>query len=148
MFCGRTRPISISTAYFYLHVSNRNFAIWSKENPHSFATTIFLSPKVTVWCGFTAKQMLLAFYFESTVNGAAYLEMLKSNMKIHLQGTNEVTFQQDGAPPHIAESDFFLSETFGDRWTFPDLNPADFWLWGHLKNRDRQRPKTLEELKP
>jgi hypothetical protein len=150
-------------AHFYLNgqLTTRNCVIWEKENPHRFTTTPLHSPKVTVWCGFTAKHMLPPFFFTSTVDGAGYLQMLETHMKPNLPRTfNNITFQQDGAPPHIANPvRMFLTQTFGDRvisrlfpqkWPprSPDLNPADYWLWGYLKHKVYGRqPKNLQDLK-
>ena len=66
----------------------------------------------------------------------------------------------DGAPPHTAkESRQWLAANFGDRvisfktdfvWApySPDLNPLDFFLWGHLKDIVyRECPQTVQELK-
>ncbi|GFV08800.1 DUF4817 domain-containing protein [Trichonephila clavipes] len=59
-----------------------------------------------------------------------------------------VTFMQDGATSDTANPvKAFLIQTFGEdrivsrhwryQWPprFPDLTPADFWLWGYLKSR-------------
>lgn len=64
------------------------------------------------------------------------------------------------ARAHIANQvKVFLNETFDDRvisrhfprkWhaRAPDLNPADYWLWGQLKNNiHSKQPKTFEELR-
>ena len=70
-------------------------------------------------------------------------------------------FQQEGAPPHIANVVLeFLREKFDDRliarncdffWPeySPDLNPCDFFLWGYLKSKVYSNPKpdTVDELK-
>lgn len=54
-------------------------------------------------------------------------------------------FMHDGAPAHFSMlAREFLTVTYGDRWIgrggphlwparSPDLNPLDFFLWGHLK---------------
>ncbi|GFX94970.1 uncharacterized protein TNCV_3046021 [Trichonephila clavipes] len=68
---------------------------------------------------------------------------------------------QDGATSHTANPvKAFLIQTFGeDRivsrrcrypWAprYPDLTPADFWLWGYLKSRIYlSGPSSLSELK-
>ena len=67
---------------------------------------------------------------------------------------------QDGAPPHTAnESRQWLAANFNNRvislktdfvWApySPDLNPLDFFLWGHLKDLVyRDSPANIEELK-
>jgi transposase len=149
-------------AHFYLHgqVATRNCIIWETENPHAFTTTPLHSPKVTVWCAFTAKCMLPPFFFTANVNGANYLQMLTSHLKPNLpRHWQHITFQQDGAPPHIAlPVRAFLTETFREqvisrmfpqKWPprSPDLNPADYWLWGHLKHNVYSRqPKSLDQL--
>ena len=67
---------------------------------------------------FHRQARIAAIFFVPTVNEAAYLEMLQSHLKQHLLRVNRITFQQDGAPPHIANNvRRFLSETFGDRIT-------------------------------
>ena len=55
-------------------------------------------------------------------------------------------FQHDGAPPHFAlDVRNHLNRRFGQRWIgrggpipwpprSPDLNPLDFFLWGHMKS--------------
>ena len=65
----------------------------------------------------------------------------------------------DGAPPHTAKESWQrLAANFGDRiisfktdfvWSpySPDLNPLDFFLWGHLKDMVyRECPQTIQEL--
>ncbi|GFS52248.1 uncharacterized protein TNCV_4849841 [Trichonephila clavipes] len=74
---------------------------------------------------------------------------------------SNVTFMQDGATSHTANPvKAFLIQMFGeDRivsrycrylWSprFPDLTPAEFWLWGYLKSRVfLSDPSRLWELK-
>lgn len=59
---------------------------------------------------------------------------------------NNLIFMQDGAPPHHAGIvRDFLDETYPHGWIgrdgpiawpprLPDLNPLDYFLWGHLKD--------------
>ena len=99
-----------------------------------------------------------------TVNGKRYLKMLKCYYIPALKKRNEegvITFQLDGAPPHIANDVLhFLQATFGERpisrncdffWPpySPDLNPCDFFLWGYLKGRvfSDPIPETIGDLK-
>ncbi|KAI6653098.1 hypothetical protein LOD99_3947 [Oopsacas minuta] len=72
-----------------------------------------------------------------------------------------ITFQQDGAPPHVAKVVLdFLREKFDKKlisrncdffWPpdSPDLNPCDFYLWGYLKSKvySNPIPETTEDLK-
>lgn len=65
---------------------------------------------------------------------------------VPLRQRREIWFLHDGAPAHffIAVREH-LNRTFGQRWIgrggpvawpprSPDLNPLDFYLWGHLKS--------------
>lgn len=66
-------------------------------------------------------------------------------------------FQHDGAPPHFTLAvRAILDEQYPDRWIgrggprrwparSPDLNPLDFFLWGHLKNLIYRQPINTEE---
>ncbi|GFW01098.1 uncharacterized protein TNCV_1763361 [Trichonephila clavipes] len=68
---------------------------------------------------------------------------------------------QDGAPPHITRcikhvlKHHFTEERVISRQFLhlrpprsPDLNPCDFWLWGHLRQLvSCDQPRTLPDLK-
>lgn len=163
-------------AHFSLHgtVNTHNSRIWAKENPHAYTEEPLHSPRVTVWCGFTASIIVGPFFFEEpceatgwktcSINGTRYLQMLREKVIPCLLEHNvldTVTFMQDGAPPHIkVDVKEFLRRTFteerliGRHFTTewpprsPDLTPLDFWLWGYLKSRVyRNRPSSLVQLK-
>ncbi|GFV11487.1 uncharacterized protein TNCV_1413641 [Trichonephila clavipes] len=55
-------------AHFHLSgtVNTHNCRIWDTENPRTFQEIPLHSPKVTVWCGFTATFILGPFFFEET----------------------------------------------------------------------------------
>lgn len=163
-------------AHFSLHgdVNTQNSRIWATSNPREYQTKPMHSPRVTVWCGFTAAFILGPFFFEEscpasgwktcTVTAERYLTLLRNQVVPALQERHalpSVTFMQDGAPAHFArEVKAFLLDTFTEdrvisrgckfEWPprSPDLTPADFWLWGYLKSRVyRCSPATLAELK-
>lgn len=66
-------------------------------------------------------------------------------------------FQHDGAPPHFSrEVRGILDQQYPNRWIgrggprhwpprSPDLNPLDFFLWGHVKNVIYREPVNTEE---
>jgi hypothetical protein len=71
----------------------------------------------------------------------------------------DMWFQHDGAPAHFsAQTQQHLITQFPDRWLgyggsvswparSPDLNPLDFFLWGHLKEIvHRDSPTDIEDL--
>jgi len=78
---------------------------------------------------------------------------------ISLQVRIDMWFMHDSAPPHytgiVRE---YLTNNFGNKWIgrggpipwparSPDLNPPDFFFWGHLKTLVYSTPVlTLEEL--
>ncbi|GFW89841.1 uncharacterized protein TNCV_2424981 [Trichonephila clavipes] len=68
---------------------------------------------------------------------------------------------QDGDPPHITRcvkdvlkhyftEERVISRQFRHLWSprSPDLNPCDYWLWGHFKPLvSWDQPRTLPDLK-
>uniref|UniRef100_A0AAF5DJG2 Transposable element Tc3 transposase n=1 Tax=Strongyloides stercoralis TaxID=6248 RepID=A0AAF5DJG2_STRER len=86
--------------------------------------------------------------------------MLKHSVISTTGNVDEVWYQQNGAPLHIAHKTItFLKAIFGKRiiskngninWAArsPDLSPLDFFLWGYLKDKVyRNKPETIEDLK-
>ena len=63
-------------------------------------------------------------------------------------------FMHDGAPPHFSRiARQYLNYHFPGKWIgrngpitwpprSPDLNPIDFYFWGHVKNKDYSTPFT------
>ncbi|GFU26599.1 uncharacterized protein TNCV_1837271 [Trichonephila clavipes] len=182
--CSSARSVSrhlgvpystVDEAHFHLSgtVNTHNCRIWDTENPHTFQEIPLHSPKVTVWCGFTATFILGPFFFEeTTLNGPVtytvtarrYKNMLENFVAPQMlqhQCLDSITFMQDGAPPHIGlcfqqflrqhfTNDRVISRAFPTAWPprSPDLNPCDFWLWGYLRNLVyRGRLITLADLK-
>ena len=144
-------------------VNRHNCIVWGTERPHPVSQSLHAN-QVSVWMGFSKELKLTPYFFEGTVTGDSYLKMLHTHVIPQLQSSgkmNDITFQQDGAPPHFAKKvSEFLKEVFGDRviargfptrWPprSPDLSPLDFYLWGTLKNRvyHHGRPGSMEELK-
>lgn len=144
-------------------VNRHNCCYWATENPHFTLKHQLNVPGVTVWCGFCATGIIGPFFFEGTMTGADYLELLKNSVVERARDMfvdDNFYFQQDGAPPHYhREVTSFLHENFPNRWIgrrgsveypprSPDLTPLDFFLWGYLKDKVYGRkPKTIEELK-
>lgn len=158
-------------AHFQLngYVNSQNCRIWGSENPHAIVQRSLKPPRVTVWCGFSAKGVIGPYFFEDeegktvTVTGLRYREMLETFLWPELDSQqlgNEIWFQQDGATSHTASATMaILKEKFprrllslGGDISWPprscDLTPLDFFLWGYLKDRVYQnKPVTLDDLK-
>jgi hypothetical protein len=104
------------------------------------------------------------YFFDGTVTGESYLEMLREVVLPQLWNSPlydniKIIWQQDSAaPPHYSlRVREFLNNSFpewiGRRGTadWPpkscDLMPCDFSVWGIMKNKDfSQRPTDLEHL--
>lgn len=79
------------------------------------------------------------------------------DVPLHLR--NQMYYQQDGAPAHNGRQvSMWLNLHFPERWIgnngpimwpprSPDLNPLDFFYWGHMKQLVYAEPSnTREEL--
>ena len=149
-------------AWFTLEesVNKQNDRSWLPSRPQEEIEQQLHGEKVMVWCAISVNRVFGPFFFDTTVNAANYLEMLKDFFWPKLLRTQEYKkyfFQQDGAPPHAAtEVQNWLRSKFEERFIgklqwpprSPDLNICDFFLWGYLKARVYNPiPKTKEELK-
>jgi len=160
-----TKIVWSDEAQFKLNgtVNHHNCVYWAPENLHVHVDKAVNLPGVNVWCGLSARGLIGPFFFEGTVTGKAYLELLRSSIltAIHvLYENSEVFYQQDGAPPHYhRDVRAFLDENLQGPWirqrgTFefppcsPDLTPLDFYLWGTLKDvMYRRKPAMLGDLR-
>ncbi|KAI6661966.1 hypothetical protein LOD99_9635 [Oopsacas minuta] len=111
-------------AHFHIsgHVNKQNMRIWGEEKSDPLDSKPLTQEKVTVWCSVGSKRIIGPYFYENnegsrvTVNGVQYLDMLKSYYIPTLRRRKElgsITFQLDGAPPHIAKVFIdFLREKF------------------------------------
>ncbi|UYV78197.1 hypothetical protein LAZ67_16000433 [Cordylochernes scorpioides] len=135
-------------------VNTQNSRIWATENPRNFKEMPLHQPRVIVWCGFTSSFIIGPFFFEEingrtfktvSVTGERYVQLLREKVIPILQdrqALSEITFMQDGGPPHISRgAKQLLKDTFGEdrvishQWPSrsPDLTPCDFWIWGDVR---------------
>jgi transposase len=150
-------------AIFYLngHVNRHNMRYWSDSNPHWVSDTNAQGDKrVMVWCGILGDQVIGPYFFDQSVNGSTYLQLLENKIWPQIRHLNQIYFQQDGAPAHYhKEVRAWLDNKMPGRWIgrrgptewpprSPDLTIPDFFLWGYLKSRVYDsRPRTIEDLK-
>ena len=157
-----------STFFLNGEVNRHNCRYWATENPHEFRETHTQFPvKVNVWCGILGDKIVGPFFLDQNLDGPLYLTLLEDAIvpkivEIIESGNEDFDpwFQQDGAPPHFALAvRNFLNAEFPGRWIgrrgsiewparSPDLNPLDFFLWGHLKSKVFETaPRDIQDLK-
>jgi hypothetical protein len=145
------------------HVNRHNSIYWATENPNVTWEHSMQAEGLTVWAGIWSQGVIGPYFFDNTVTGQSYLAMLNDYfypVYSDLPDNESLFFMQDGAPAHYA-SDVrdWLEDNFPGRWIgrrgaidwparSPDLSPADFFLWGHLKEVVyRSNPRNLSNLK-
>lgn len=155
-------------AIFYVSgkVNRHNFRYWSSENPKWVEDRkVQGDPRIMVWAGIWNVRIIGPFYFDTTVDKDSYLTMLKTFLQpiideLPLNQRIKLWFQQDGAPAHFAKSvREYLDSEFTNQWIgrrgtaewpprSPDMNPLDYFLWGHLKSCIyNSRPRSLDDLR-
>lgn len=132
-------------------VNRHNFHYYSDHNEHLFRTTSQYRWSLNVWAGIIGDYVIGPYFFDGTVNGAAFLNFLELDFRNLLQNVpqnyrNGMWFQLDGATPHYQLNvRNWLNREFQDRWIgragptnwparSPGLTPCDFFLWGFIKN--------------
>lgn len=143
-------------------VNRHNCVYWSAVNPHASNEMSIKSPGLCVWAAISRKGVIGPYFFDGSVTGDKYHQMLENFFypQLMIKNGEDDYFMQDGAPPHYANVvRHWLNIKFPGRWIgrrgavdwpprSPDLTPADFFLWGHLKNEVYSQPShNLEELK-
>jgi len=149
-------------AYFYLTESanKQNNRSWLTERPSEGIERPLQDKKVLVFCAISAVKIYGPFFVETSVNQHSYLNMLKNwfwPKHLRTEDYKKYYFQQDGATAHTANIvQTWLKSKFGQKFLtkekWPprscDLNPCDFFLWGHLKNKVyNPLPLTIDDLK-
>ena len=146
-----------------LHQSpnKQNDRRWAPANPHRLVQCKKQGgKKVMAWVD---GMVLPVYWFEGSVDGAKYLEMLETHVwpAIKYRATRRgYWMQQDGASPHVTGPVMdFLREKFGEKiisrnsthhWPpySPDLSVLDFSFWAQAMTEViRCKPSTLTALK-
>ena len=82
-------------------VNCHNCVYWSTENPHAKFSVTNTEEGTMVWCGLSSNGLLGPYFFDETVTGSTYRQMLVDYAWPQLQG-KRLYFQHDGAAPHYA----------------------------------------------
>lgn len=145
--------------------NRKNIHYWSQENLfYSHPRNPQVQYSINVWCGLIGSQIIGPIFYEGTLTGRRYVDLLSEILEeylddINLEARNRIYFQQDGAPPHqFYEVRILLERLFQDRWIAtngpirwpprsPDITPLDFYFWGYVKNEVyKRRYANLVEL--
>lgn len=133
-------------------VPNRqNYRTWAESDPAVTFEKPLHPPYLHVLMGIGCYGLVGPFFFEGTVNGQRYYEMLRDQAIPALTdwpNRENLVFVHDGAPPHIVRDvKALLNFEFPVGWIgrgsemlvwpprSPDLTPMDFFVWGYLKQR-------------
>ena len=141
------------------------------ENPDFHYDRNECRTNVMVWAGLCGNGTMIGpFFFNGSVNGESYLEMLNEKVLPQLLGAfnnlfntdhfNQLWWAQDGAPAHnLLAVRQWLEEFFRNRiialhhdieWPprSPDLTPCDYFLWGYVKSKlFVAPPESVDDLK-
>lgn len=139
---------------------------WCEENPHVVREQHFQYEfSVNVWVGIIGDHLIGPHFLPYRLDGIRYREFLEFHLQELLEDVpirirQRMWFMHDGAPPHfrlVARE--YLDNEYAARWIgragprqwpprSPDLNPLDFFLWGHLKSLVYKTPvQNVEDLK-
>lgn len=145
-------------------VNRWNSVYWATDNPHEITTAELNVPGITCWAGIWSGGILGPHFFEGTVTGEHYRQLLEESVLPEIQhaphfANHAIIFQQDGAPPHWSVGvrsllDDTCPEWIGRGGTIPwparscDLTPCDFAMWGIVKDEVYARhPTDLHDLR-
>ena len=161
--------IFLDKAYFSLdgYVTKQNCRVWGTENPYLTKAKVRPDNNVTVWAAMSVKEIYLHF-FDSTLTNESYTQFLETKFLplAKKRGlVNKLYFMQDETMPHQTQEVLqAIHKVYGNRaigqeypkfahggiaWPpySPDLNPCDYFLWGHIKDHCyTNKPRTNEEL--
>lgn len=143
-----------------------NAHTWTDENPHAIRQSNFQQRfSLNLWAGIVNNTLIGPFELPARLNGESYLHFLQEVLPglledVPLVVRQNMWFMHDGCPAHFSRpTRDYLDHTFPQRWIgrggfiqwpprSPDLNPMDFFLWGHLKDRVYETTvDTIEELR-
>lgn len=128
-----------------------NDHFWADENPHVIRETHFQEQfSLNVWVGIIDDYLIGPFFLPARLTGESYTDFLQHHLPILLEDVPlnvraNMWFMHDGAPAHFSVvARQHLDITYPNRWIgragpqnwparSPDMNPLDFYLWGHLK---------------
>lgn len=145
-------------------VNLHNQHVWSDENPRDvFQGRHQQQFKINIWVGITGDCLLGPHILPPTLNGIVYRNFLINYFPtiledVPLETRQNTYFMHDGAPAHYTlQVREYLNDVFGQKWIgrggpvawpprSPDLNPIDFYIWGHMKSLVYSTPVETQEM--
>jgi len=84
-------------------VDRHNCVYWSSENLEVRIDKAMNLPELSVWCGVSSRGVVGSFFFEGTVTGAAYLNILQESIVSTVRQLygDEDKWYQDGEIPTL-----------------------------------------------
>lgn len=143
--------------------NTHNEHAWAESNPHLTASRKYQERfSVNVWAGIFGDHLVGPYLLPDRLTGEKYLVFLERVLPSLLRAVPSITqtqmwFMHDGAPAHItANVRHFLDARYPQRWIgrggpvkwparSPDLNPLDFFFWGHMKSLIYESPVNSAE---
>ncbi|KAJ4432524.1 hypothetical protein ANN_21146 [Periplaneta americana] len=126
-----------------------NQHVWAYENPRATVPSHHqVRFSLNMWAGIIGDRLVGPHVLVNRLTGQAYTNFLENTIPHVLEDTplinrQHIHFLHDGAPAHFSRTARrYLERRFPDRWigrggpiAWPprslDLNPLDFYLWGH-----------------
>lgn len=128
-----------------------NRHLWDLENPHGIIEARHQRRfSLNVWGGIIGNFLIGPVFLPARLNGVAYHRFLAHELpplleEIPIAMRQRMWYMHDGAPAHfslIARNWLNRPNHYANRWIgrggpinwparSPDLNPCDFYLWGH-----------------
>jgi hypothetical protein len=134
-------------------VNFHNLHTWTEISPHNILESSHQQRfSLNVWAGVLGNQLIGPYFIQHRLTGASYLEFLQKELLPHLledvplAASFSMWFMHDGVPLHFSlVLRAFLNDRYPRQWIgrggptewparSPDLNPLDFYMWGHLKS--------------
>lgn len=142
--------------------NTHNLHEWHEINPHIVRERAFQQRfSINVWAGILNDRLIGPYILPSPLTGHHYSIFLRTVLPELLEDVPLIErcrmwFQHDGAPAHFHRGvTEYLNVTFPNRWIgrngpvhwparSPDLNPLDFFFWGHMKQLVYETPVETE----
>lgn len=141
-----------------------NNHVWAEDNPNAIMQSGFQDRfSVNVWVGIVGDYLIGPYFLPLRLDGNSYRHFLEHQLPLLLEEVplglrHQIWFMHDGAPAHFSRlARDFLDTTYPQRWIgrggaqhwpprSPELNPLDFFLWGHLKSMVYTTPIENEQM--